>query len=313
MRGVNLIGPAVLVFIAVFAAGAVSQELPYDYPEPVLVAHGFNFPEGPVLDAEGNIYFVGLGMSDIKKVTPDGTVSSYFETGGFNQSCMFDKDWNLYVAHRNEQADDTEGIYKLDRNMKFTPVATQCNGEKLRPNDLTWDSNGRLYFTSPFSKRDPQGGVFFIDSDGSCKKFAADMMFPNGIVHDWKNNILYVSEEGEGRQLIWKYTLNPDGTAAGRTEHFRVVDGFGMDGMKLDDQGNIWIAMFGCSQIWCISPAGEKLLAIPIQGKMPTNLVFGGPDKKTAWVTVLHGEDGRLYKLQMPWAGVPIIPGLDTY
>ena len=311
MRQVIGIFSTAMLLCLVFSATAVAEESPYDYPEPELIARGFIFPEGPVLDAEGNVFFIGLGMSDIKKVTPDGQVISYFETGGFNQSCVFDKDWNLYLAHRNHEADDTEGIYILTPEMEYKPVYTHCNGEKLRPNDICWDDDGRLYFTSPFSKREPKGGVFYIDTDGSCKKFAGEMKFPNGIIHDWEKNILYVAEEGDDRQCIWKYELNEDGSAGDRTKFYQVEFNVGMDGMKMDVEGNIWIAMFGYSQLWCISPAGEKFLAIPIEGKMPTNLVFGGPDMKTAWLTVLHGEDGRLFKLDMPYAGRPIIPGLD--
>jgi gluconolactonase len=287
--------------------------LPFNYVEPELIADGFGFPEGPVFDTEGNVFFVGLGMDVIKKITPEGVVSDHFKTGGYNQSCLFDKDGTLYIAHRNREKDNTEGIYALDPDGTYRAVATEVNGEKLSPNDICWDDKGRLYFSSPFSKSEAKGGVFYIDVDGVCKKFDGDMKFPNGIIHDWEENVLYVSEEGDDRQCIWKYELNDDGSSAGRTKFFQMEDrSIGMDGMKMDVEGNVWMALYGYCQLWCFSPEGEKIRAIPIQGQKPTNLVFTGDDMKTAYVTVNHPRNGKVFKLPMPFAGRPIVPDV-TY
>lgn len=286
---------------------AVVYTLPFNYVEPEQVADSLRFPEGPAMDKAGNLYFVGLGMSDIKKIAPDGTVSSYFETGGHNQSLLMDKDGTLYIAHRSREANDPEGIYALEPDMKYRAVVTECNGEKLKPNDLTWGDKGRLYFTSPYSKTEPLGGVFFIDTDGTCKKFDSDMKFPNGIIYDTEKKVLFVGEEGDDRQVIWKYTLNKDGTKAAKETFFK-VDNVGFDGMKMDVEGNLWVAMYGYAQVWAISPAGQKIRAIPIQGANPTNLIFTGPDMKTAYVTVNNRNNGKVFRLPMPWAGRKIIP-----
>ncbi len=281
--------------------------LPFNYVEPELVADSFKFPEGPAFDGAGNLYFVGLGMSDIKKITPAGEVSSYFETGGHNQSLLMDKDGTLYIAHRNRDVPAEEGIYALEPDMTYRAVVTQCNGEQLKPNDLTWGPDGRLYFTSPASKTEALGGVFFIDTDGICKKFDSDMKFPNGTIYDAELNVLYVGEEGDDRQVIWKYTLNKDGTKAGKETFFKMED-VGFDGMKLDVEGNLWVALYGYAQVWAISPAGQKIRAIPIQGSNPTNLIFTGPDMKTAYVTVNNRDNGKVFRMPMPWAGRDIMP-----
>ena len=276
-----------------------------NYVEPKLVAKGFSFPEGPALDKDGNLFFVGLGFDDIKKLTPDGTLTVYRELGGYNQSLMFDKEGNLFICHRSKGKD---GICKIDTNGKFSVVATHCNCEVLKPNDMTWGPEGRLYFTSPYSKKEAKGGVFYIDLDGKPRKFDGGMMFPNGTAAHWENKELYVGEEGEGRQCIWRYKLNPDGTAGKRDKFFQFEQGIGIDGMKFDVEGNLWIAVYGLSQVWAISPAGEKVYVMAFDGDSPTNLTFGGEDNKTAWVTVNHKKNGKIFIVRMPFPGAPVIP-----
>jgi sugar lactone lactonase YvrE len=63
--------------------------------------------------------------------------------------------------------------------------------------------------------------------------------------------------------------------------------------------------MYSESELWCLSPQGKKIDSIPLPGRNPTNLVFGGPDRRTAFVTVNHDRDGRLFTVRMPAPGQP--------
>ena len=63
--------------------------------------------------------------------------------------------------------------------------------------------------------------------------------------------------------------------------------------------------MYSESELWCFSPEGQKIDSIPIPGKNPTNLIFGGADRRTAYVTVHHDRDGRLFAVRMPVPGAP--------
>ena len=78
--------------------------------------------------------------------------------------------------------------------------------------------------------------------------------------------------------------------------------------MKADKEGNIWAAMYTESEIWCFSPGGERIAAYPIPGKNPTNLIFGGPDMMTAYITVHDGDNGKVFVMRMPRAGIEVIP-----
>ncbi|MCC6862308.1 MAG: SMP-30/gluconolactonase/LRE family protein [Bryobacterales bacterium] len=273
-----------------------------------LLASGFRFPEGPAVDREGNVYLVNIQDGIINKVTPGGQVSVFADTGGTNQSLLFDAQGALYVCH-NEPG--RTGILKVDPAGGISVVTTSSDARPIhRTNDMAWGKDGRLYFTSPGSDIiHPNGEIHYIDRDGATHRFASGLVFANGITFDREKNYLYVGEERAGRELgwLWRYKVNPDGSAdkAGK-ELFYQFSGkrYGFDGMKFDANGNLWVAMFSESELWCLSPEGKKVDSIKIPGRNPTNLIFGGPDRQTAYVTV-NDKPGKLFSVRMPAPGMP--------
>ncbi|MBI4875519.1 MAG: SMP-30/gluconolactonase/LRE family protein [Acidobacteria bacterium] len=296
----------ICLIVVLACAGAWGQP---DPREVKLLAHGFQFPEGPAVDRDGNIYLVNLQNGNINKVTPEGVVSVFVDTGAGNQSCLFDADGNLYICH-NEPG--RTGILKADRSGRLSVVTLESDGKPIRrTNDMAWGPGNRLYFTAPDSDTiHPAGEIHYIDTDGRTRSFAGGLVFANGITFNADKTWLYAGEERAARELstIWRYKLNPDGSAArGGKEAFYRFTGrsYGVDGMKFDSEGNLWVAMYSESELWRFSPEGKKTGSIPIPGKNPTNLIFGGPGRRTAYVTVHHDRDGRLFSVRMPAPGAP--------
>jgi gluconolactonase len=294
---------SLLVFLAV--SGGVILSQPSD---PVkLLASGFRFPEGPSVDRDGNVYLVNLANGIINRVTPAGDVSVYVDTGGSNQACLFDREGDLYICH-NEPG--RTGILKVDPARKISVVTTTSDGKPIRStNDLVFGPQGRLYFTAPDSDIiHPSGAVHYIDRDGATHVFASGLVFANGLAVSPDGAYLYVGEERSARNLgsLWRFKLNPDGSAekAGKELVYQLSGQWGLDGMKFDEQGYLWIAMYSEASLWRLSPDGKKIATIPIPGRHPTNLIFAGPDWRTAYVTVEDGDrNGKLFSVRMPFAG----------
>jgi gluconolactonase len=274
-----------------------------------LLAHGFQFPEGPSIGPDGNIYLVNIQNGIINRVTPEGQVSVFADTGGSNQACLFHPDGTLYICH-NESG--RTGILKADRSGKISTVTTTSDDGRpiLRTNDLAWGSDGMLYFTAPDSDMvNPAGRVHYIGRDGKTRTFASGMVFANGLTFNADKSWLYAGEERAAKDhgILWRFRVSPDGSAVKNSkEVFYAFTGrrFGFDGMKFDQRGNLWVAMYSESEIWGFSPEGKKIDSIHLDGRNPTNLVFGGPDRRTAYVTVHHEKDGRLFAVRMPAAGL---------
>jgi gluconolactonase len=274
-----------------------------------LVADGFQFPEGPSVDAQGNVYLADLGNGIIPKIAPDGSKSTFADTGGTNQSTLFDESGNLYVCH-NEPG--RTGILKISRAGQVSEVALTSDGNPIRrTNDMAWGPGGRLYFTGPSTNMiHPEGEIHFIDTDGKARRFASGFAFVNGITFSPDKTYLYAGEERAGRNAgwLWRFRIRADGMAEERgKELFYAFSGrqYGFDGMKFDEKGNLWVAMYSEAALWCISPEGKHIDTIPVPGKNPTNLIFAGADRRTAYVTVKDDKNGKLIQVRMPVPGAP--------
>jgi len=270
-----------------------------------LFATGFSSPEGPALDKNGNLFVVNLQKNIINKITPDGKVLVFMDVGGVNNGAIFDREGNLYVACTGRRA-----VLRIDTKGKLSVATAVSDGDSLLgPNDFAWGNDGRLYFTDPWtsSEDNPIGGVHYIERDGRTRRFAGGLAFPNGLVFDLDKTHLYVGETQRCR--ILRYEVNPDGSAGKNKIFFPMGEGILADGMKLDVKGNLWVANYSTAELWCISPEGKKIDSIPIPGIHPTNLIFGGKDMRTAYVTVnIDGGNDKVFKVRMPYAGIPVPP-----
>ena len=75
---------------------------------------------------------------------------------------------------------------------------------------------------------------------------------------------------------------------------------FGMDGMRCDIDGNLYIARFGKGTVVKVSPEGRVLQEIALKGKRPTNVAFGGKDGKTIYVTLQDQGNLESFVVELP-------------
>src|SRR4051812_44416294 len=120
-----------------------------DFPMAVLIS-GYDTPEGPAFDRDGNLYFVNWESSSIVRLTPDGVTSEFFNTGGIPAGLAFHRDGSLYVA---DEGEDIHGVLRIAGG-EATVVVNAYHGKPLNgANDLVFDSAGVLYFSDPWDRR----------------------------------------------------------------------------------------------------------------------------------------------------------------
>lgn len=267
------------------------------------VAGGLNFPEGPAWDSQGTLYVSNCYGGWITRVA-QGRVDTFLIAGrapftfektngmAFHQGFLFACDFGAGAILQISAAGATR-IYADD-------YAGQAFN---RPNDMTFDAAGNLYFTDPksYSREVLDGRVFRIRASDQAIELLADSLgFPNGLALSRDGKELYLCESAFERVL--RFELTPEG----RLRHRRVfvhLPGGDPDGLDFDSAGNLYVAHFGGAAVYVIAPDGSLRQKLAAPGKKPTNLEFGGEDLRTLFLTEV--ETNALYQRRVEVAGLP--------
>lgn len=262
-------------------------------------ANGFTSGvEGPAVDKAGMLYAVNFGkQGTIGQVTPDGKASVFIELpdGSIGNGIRFSKRGDMFIADYPKH-----NILKVVMGTKKLSVF--ANEPRMnQPNDIAIDSKDRLYASDP-NWKDNTGNIWRIDTDGKVTLLEANMGTTNGIDVSPDNKTLYVNESAQRK--VWAYDLSADGQVSHKRLLIEFPD-FGMDGMRCDTKGNLYIVRYGKGTVVKLSPAGKVLQEIQLIGKKPTNIAFGGSDGRTAYVTLQDQGNIETFRVDTPgqeWA-----------
>jgi len=260
------------------------------------LAGGFGFTEGPVADAEGNVFFTDQPNNRIYKWSVDGQLSVFHENPGRANGLYFDKDGNLLAC-----ADLNNELWLIDKKGNVTVLVKDYRGKKLNgPNDLWIDPKGGVYFTDPFYKRPywdrgpmEQDGqhVYYLTPDRKkLIRVADDLVTPNGIIGTPDGKLLYVADIKAKKTYV--YTINDDGTLSNK----KLFAPEGSDGMTTDNQGNIYLTT---KDVSVYNRHGENIERIAVD-EQPANVCFGGKDRHTLFITARTS----LYSVRMRVKGI---------
>jgi sugar lactone lactonase YvrE len=235
--------------------------------------------EGPAFDKNGNLYVVNYQRDGtIGCVKDDGTAELFvtLPEGSIANSIQFDRKGNMYLA-------DFKGHNVLKVNMKSKRITTYVHNDAFnQPNDLCINRRGQLFASDP-NWGDGTGKLWRIDKGGKAVLLADGMGTTNGIELSPDEKILYVNESVQ--RTIWAFDVDAKGNLANK-RLFAQFDDFGFDGMKCDKNGNLYVARYGKGVIAILSPDGTVIREVDLKGKRCSNLVFGGVDGKTVFVTL---------------------------
>ncbi len=294
------------------------------------IATGLRFPEGPVVMKDGSIVLVEIERQTVTRVKLDGTTEVIAYTGGSPNGLAVGPDGAFYVCNNGgfswrlemnlmrpagPAASYTGGsIQRVDPvTGAVTVLYDHCGPHKLLgPNDIVFDGLGGFYFTDLGKARARDrdwGGVYYALADGSkIIEVAHPILTPNGIGLSPDGKTLYVAETETARLWAWD-VIAPGvlGKAPFPSPHGgRLMVGLGgfqrFDSLAVDAEGNICVATLVNGSVSVISPGGGLIRQVPMPDMFCTNICFGGPDLKTAYMT-LSGT-GQLVAMDWPEAGL---------
>lgn len=238
--------------------------------------------EGPACDRAGNIFAVNLEKQQtIGRTTPSGKSEVFVTLSGVStgNGIRFTPAGQMFVA-------DYMGHNVLRIDPKTRKIEVFAHEPKMnQPNDLAIGPDGTLYASDP-NWKEKTGQLWRIGKDGKVTRLAKDMGTTNGIEVSPDGKTLYVNESAQ--RNIWQFAI----TKRGKLKNKRLLKKFpdhGFDGMRCDVDGNLYVTRYGKGVVAVVSPKGEVIREIAVLGERPSNICFGGPDGRTAYVTeVVH-------------------------
>jgi len=296
------------------------------------IATGLRFPEGPIAMPDGTIVLVEIERGTLSRVTPGGRTEVIAKLGGGPNGAAIGPDGAVYVCNNGglRWHEDQHGLRPVGQpdgygggRIERVDLATGAvrvlytgteKGPLKGPNDLVFDRAGGMWFTDLGKTRErdmDRGGVYYATADGSqIREVIYPMLTPNGIGLSPDESRLYVAETHTGR--LWAFDLDAPGVVRRRKfpspnggELVAGLPGYQLfDSLAVDAEGNICVATLFNGGITVISPDGAKVEHVPMPDLYTTNLCFGGPGLRTAFVTL--SVSGRLVALDWPRAGLAL-------
>lgn len=235
--------------------------------------------EGPATDKAGNLYAVNYAKEGtVGIVRPDGSHACFvtLPEGSTGNGIRFNKDGDMLVA-------DYTGHNILKVDMKTKEISIYAHEPKMnQPNDIALAPNGNLYASDP-DWPNSKGQLWLITPDGKVTLLGSDLGTTNGIDVSPDGKKLYVNESAQLK--VWVYDINPDGTLCNKML-FHTFEGFGMDGIRCDVKGNLYLCRYDKGTVAIINPKGKLIREIQLKGKKPSNITFGGSDNRRCYVTL---------------------------
>ena len=269
---------------------------------------GCQFTEGPVWNSEGKfLLFSDIPSNQMKKWSSETGIINFREPSGKSNGLTYDRQGRLIACeHANRRVSRTE----IDG--EIVTIASHYEGKRLNsPNDVVVKSDGGIYFTDPpyglsaeygslgEKELDFQGVYRFSPDDNSLTLLIDDFDCPNGLCFAPDESVLYINDSSE-RLHVRAFDVQPDGTITnGRIFAEIIGEGGVPDGMKADQEGNVYVA--GPGGVWILDASGKRLGTINTP-EGATNLGWGESD----WKTLYFVAKTSLYRIRFKVAGVPV-------
>jgi sugar lactone lactonase YvrE len=193
-------------------------------------------------------------------------------------------------------------------------------GRNSRLNDGACDPAGRFLVGSlALDDREGEEVLYRLEKGGTVTEVDSDLTLSNGLA--WTADGTGFYSIGTTPGVVWHRPYDPETGHLGEREELLRISDASPDGMCLDVDGNLWIAIWGAGQVRCFSPSGTQMATVTVPAPHTSSVAFIGPNLDTLLITTARNEltadqlttfpdSGRLFTARVGTRGLPTTPWL---
>jgi sugar lactone lactonase YvrE len=174
----------------------------------------------------------------------------------------------------------------------------------VRMNDGACDPQGRFWAgTMAYDESSDAGVLYRLELDGSCTRVLTGLTISNGIGWSPNGATMYLADSGTGRVEAFDFDGGSGAISRRRTLVRMEQAGVAPDGLTVDEDGGIWVALWGGGAIQRYGADGSPLTSVRLPVERPTSCTFGGRDRTTLFVTTARAGLDEIALARQPHAG----------
>lgn len=235
--------------------------------------------EGPLWDpAADRLLLVDMIVGDIVAVDRSGDHSRTHVADV--AACLRHRSSGGYILATER------GFVPLDDQLRTSgPEITAFTDTAIRMNDGGCDPQGRFYCGSmAYNETTGAGSLYRLDADGTVATVLTDVTISNGLQWTADGRRVLYNDTPTGQ--VTAFDFDDDHGILTTPRRFVAIDGPGApDGMAIDSEDGIWVALWGGSAVRRYSPDGRMTTVIELPVSNVTACTFGGPDLGTLFIT----------------------------
>ncbi len=241
--------------------------------------------EGPVWDYRiQQLYWVDILRGHLYKYDPVKGVNKTYEIGQYVGAAIPRKEKGLILAMHHGWAFFDEDSASL--SMISDPEATKPAN---RFNDGKVDSKGRLWSgTMQIEPEKPVGSLYLLDTDLKATAKLNDIYISNGMAWSEDDQVFYYIDSLQHKVMAFDFNRE-NGEIHYQSDVFQVDPNLGLpDGMTIDRDGNLWVAIYDGGCILCVDPTNGRILErVEVPAKKTSSCSFGGKNLDTLFITTI--------------------------
>jgi len=284
------------------------RELVDEDAEVERIATGFTFTEGPIWMPDGSLHFSDMPGDKRRRWHPSEGVTVLRDPSNKCNGMTRDNDGNLIVCEHV-----TSSVVRESPDGGRETIATRYQGKELNsPNDVIVARDGSIIFTDPTYGRMPgfgiereqdldfQGVYRLAGGGGEPELLIDDFEQPNGLCFTPDESRLYINDTTRAHIRVFdvgeNHALSNGRVFAEGIGDGDLAKGGLVDGMKLDERGNVYVT--GPGGVWIFSSEGEQLGTIEVPEGVG-NVNWGEDD----WKTLFIPATTSVYRVRMKVGG----------